>query len=322
MKTKNGGGPQTAQDMEAMFAPRYTQIPTFMRTPHVRDPGGLGIALIGVPYDGATEARPGARYGPREIRNMSSMMRAVHHVTRLNPYQLCRIADLGDVPLDHALEVEASHADISAFFKIVKAAGAIPLSAGGDHSISLPILRALAPDRPVGLFHFDAHTDTWDEELGSRFSHGTPFRRAVEEGLLDPARIIQIGIRGAANSEEAWDFSLQSGMRVIFMEEFTRLGVDQVIAEARRILGQGPAYLTFDVDGLDPAFAPGTGTPEIGGITPVEAQALIRGLRGLSLMGADVVEVCPPLDLSGNTALVAATMMYEILCILAEAVTS
>ena len=303
-----------------MFSPRFTEIPTFMRTPHLTDPAQTDVAMVGVPYDGATEARPGARYGPREIRNMSTMMRAIHHVTRVNPYRLCRIADLGDVPLGHALDVEASHADITSFFQSLHRAGAKPLAAGGDHSITLPILRALALEEPVGLFHFDAHTDTWDEELGSRFSHGTPFRRAVEEGLLDPKRTVQIGIRGAANSEEAWDYSRDAGMRVIFMEEFTKLGVEGVIAEARRVIGSGPTYLTFDVDGLDPAFAPGTGTPEVGGVTPVEAQALVRGLQGAHLVGADVVEVSPPYDPSGGTALIGATFMFEILCLLAECV--
>jgi len=168
--------------------------------------------------------------------------------------------------------------------------------------------------------HIDAHTDTIDEELGSRFTHGTPFRRAVEEGLLDPKRTVQIGIRGAQNSEEGWTFSLEAGMRVIFIEEFTMLGVEAVIAETRRVVGDGSTYVSFDVDSLDPAFAPGTGTPEVGGITTIEAQALLRGLRGVDLVGGDVVEVSPPFDLSGNTALVGATMMYEILCVLAEAV--
>jgi guanidinopropionase len=170
------------------------------------------------------------------------------------------------------------------------------------------------------MVHFDAHTDTCDEEFGSRFTHGTPFRRAVEEGLLDPARTVQIGIRGTQNSEDAWEFPLRSGMRVIYIEEFTDLGVDAVIAEARRVVGNGPTYVSFDVDGLDPVYAPGTGTPEVGGLTTIEAQRLLRGLRGLDLVGGDVVEVAPPFDPSGNTALVGATMMYEILCILAEAV--
>jgi len=299
---------------------RYSGIATFMRTPLVRNPSKLDIALIGVPFDGGVENRPGQRHGPREIRNMSSLMRTVHHVTRVSPYELCRVADLGDVPITNALDLDASHANITEFYRKVHAAGAVPLSAGGDHSVSLPILRAIAADRPVGMVHIDAHTDTCDEELSCRFTHGTPFRRAVEEGLLDPKRTVQIGIRGAQDSAEAWNFSVESGMRVIFIEEFTRLGVEAVIAEARRVAGHGATYVSFDVDSLDPAFAPGTGTPEVGGMTTIEAQALLRGLRGLDLIGGDVVEVSPPFDLSGNTALVGATMMYEILCILAEAV--
>jgi len=307
-------------DYDPMSTPRYAGVATFMRTPLVRDPSKLDIALIGVPFDGGVENRPGQRHGPRQIRNMSSLIRSVHHVTRLNPHELCRVADVGDVPIANAFHLEASHADITEFYRKVHAAGVVPLSAGGDHSISLPILRAIAADRPVGMVHIDAHTDTCDEELGSRYTHGTPFRRAVEEELLDPKRTVQIGIRGAQNSEEGWTFSLESGMRVIFIEEFTELGVEAVIAEARRVVGDGPTYISFDVDSLDPAFAPGTGTPEVGGMTTIEAQALLRGLRGLNLVGGDVVEVSPPFDPSGNTALVAATMMYEILCVLAEAV--
>lgn len=307
-------------DYDSMSAPRYTGLATFMRTPLVPDPSKLDIALIGVPFDGGVENRPGQRHGPREIRNMSSMIRAIHHVTRVNPTQLCRIADVGDVPITSAFDLQGAHANITAFFRQVHRAGAVPLSAGGDHSISLPILRAIAADRPVGMVHIDAHTDTCDEELGSRFTHGTPFRRAVEEGLLDPKRTVQIGIRGAQNSEEGWMYSLESGMRVIFIEECTELGVERVIAEARRVAGDGPTYVSFDVDSLDPAFAPGTGTPEVGGLTTIEAQGLLRGLRGLNLIGGDVVEVSPPFDPSGITALVGATMMYEILCLLAESV--
>ena len=304
----------------AMMAPRYTGIPTFMRTPLVTAPDGLDIALIGVPFDGGVTNRPGARHGPREMRNMSSLMRAIHHESRINPYALCRIADLGDVPFAHGFELAASLGDIEAFYRTVHAAGTVPLSAGGDHSITWPIFRAIAAERPIGMVHIDAHTDTWDEFLGSKFTHGAPFRRAVEEGLLDPARTVQIGIRGAQNVEDGWSFSLDHGMRVIFMEEFTKLGVEAVIAETRRVVGDGPTYISFDVDGLDPVYAPGTGTPEIGGLTTIEGQALLRGLRGLNLIGGDVVEVSPPFDPTGNTALVGATMMYEILCVLAEAV--
>jgi guanidinopropionase len=311
--------PSRTGERDPKFEPRYAEIATFMRTPLVRDPSEVDIALVGVPFDGGVTNRPGARHGPREIRNMSSLMRSIHHVTKVNPYDLCRVGDLGDVAFPRIYELERCLDDISAFYERVHAAGAVPLSAGGDHTITLPIFRVIAAKRPIGMVHIDAHTDTWDEFAGSKYMHGTPFRRAVEEGLLDPKRTIQIGIRGAQNSDEGWTFSHKSGMRVVFMEEFTKLGVDAVIAEARRVVGDGPAYVSFDVDGLDPVYAPGTGTPEVGGLTTIEAQALLRGLRGLDLVGGDVVEVAPPFDPTGNTALVGATMMYEILCLLAEA---
>jgi guanidinopropionase len=301
-----------------MFLPRYADIATFMRTPLQRDPTGLDIALCGVPFDLGVTNRPGARHGPREIRNMSSLCRSIHHVTKVNPFKLCKIADVGDVPFTHLFQIENAIEDIEAFYRRIHAAGAAPLSAGGDHSITYPIFKAIAADRPVGMVHIDAHTDTWDEFLGTKFSHGAPFRRAVEDGLLDPRRTVQIGIRGAQNTDQGWAFSLETGMRVIFMEEFTELGVEKVIAEARRVVGDGPTYISFDVDGLDPVYAPGTGTPEIGGMTTIEAQLLMRGLRGLDIIGGDVVEVSPPFDPSGNTALVGASIMYEILCVLAE----
>ena len=305
-----------------MNEPRYCGIPTFMRTPLATDLNALDIALVGVPYDGAVEARSGARQGPRQIRDMSSMMRAIHHVTRINPYELCRIADVGDVHFQQIFDVEASLADITAFYENLHRFGIVPLSAGGDHSITLPIMRAIAKDRPVGLVHIDAHTDCCDEEMNSRYSHGTPFRRAVEEGLLDPKRTIQIGIRGAANSDECWEFGSKHGIRIVYIEEFNQLGVEKVIAEARQVVGDEPTYVSFDIDSIDPAFAPGTGTPEVGGLTTLEAQGLIRGLRGLNLVGADVVEVSPPFDPFGNTALIGATMMYELLCLLAEKIHS
>ncbi len=299
---------------------RYGGIATFFGQKLVRDPAGLDIGLIGVPLDLGAENRPGQRHGPREIRNMSGLIRSIHHVTRVSPYTKCRVADMGDVPFASPFQLEASLADISTFFRSVNGAGVVPLSVGGDHSISLPILRAIAADTPVGLVHIDAHTDTCDTELGARFTHGTPFRRAVEEGLLDPKRTVQIGIRGAQDSEEGWIFSLESGMRVVFMEELAQTGVEAVVAVARGVVGDGPTYISFDVDSLDPAFAPGTGTPEVGGLTTIQALTLLRGLRGLDLIGGDVVEVSPPFDPSGITALVGATMMFEILCLLAEAV--
>lgn len=314
--------PEPTAGADPKTAPRYTGIPSFMRTPVVDDPAQTDIALVGVPFDGGVTNRPGARHGPREMRNASSLTRRMHHVTRVDPYALCRVADVGDVPFTHGFHLEESLADIAGFLSRVHAAGAVPLVAGGDHSITLPVLRALAAERPVALVHVDAHTDTWDSFLGSKFVHGSPFRRAAEEGLIDPARTIQIGIRGAQNAADGWDYSAEAGMTVMFMEEFEEVGPEAAAARARELVGERPVYVSFDIDVLDPAFAPGTGTPEIGGMTTREALCLVRGLRGLDLIGADVVEVSPPFDPSGGTALAGATIMYELLCHLAEAVTA
>jgi guanidinopropionase len=208
---------------------------------------------------------------------------------------------------------------IETFFAEIRAAGAIPIAAGGDHLISLPILRALAKSRPLGMIHFDAHSDTNDRYFGDNpYTHGTPFRRAVEEGLLDPKRIVQIGIRGSIYDPADYDFARANGIRIIFIEEFSRRGAEDVMTEAREIVDSKPIYLSFDIDVIDPSMAPGTGTPEIGGITTREAQAMLRALRGLDIAGADVVEVSPPFDLGGMTALAGATVMFELLCVIAE----
>lgn len=299
--------------------PRFGEFATFMRLPICRDPAQLDIALIGVPWDGGTTNRAGARHGPREMRNMSTMMRLRHHVSKIVPSHLCRVADFGDAPVN-PIDVHETLTAIEKFYQGIHEAGCMPLTAGGDHLISLPILRALGRERPVGMVHFDAHTDTNDSYFGTqKYTHGTPFRRAVEEGVLDPKRTVQIGIRGTMYGDDDHSFSSESGMRVIMIEEFFSLGVDKVIEELRRVVGDGPTYVSFDVDGLDPAFAPGTGTPEVGGYSTHDAQRMLRGLSGLNLVGGDVVEVAPPFDPSGNTAMVGATMMFEILCVLAEA---
>ena len=300
--------------------PRYTGIPTFMRAPFRESLEGIDIALVGVPFDGGVTNRTGARHGPREIRNQSSLMRKINQASGINPYDGLTVADIGDAWLEKPYHLEAALEEIAEVFRTVHAAGAVPVSAGGDHSVTLPIFRGIAAHRPVGMVHFDAHCDTGDDYLGSKFHHGAPFRRAVEEGLLDPKRTIQIGIRGGVNDRDIWKFSHDSGMRVIYMEEFYEMGWKAAIAEARRVVGDGPTYISFDVDGLDPVYAPGTGTPEVGGITTVEAQLMLRGLQGLNLVGGDVVEVAPPFDPSGNTALVGATLMFEILCVVADAV--
>jgi guanidinopropionase len=307
------------EPFDPMREPRFTGLPTFMRAPFAESLEGIDIGLIGVPTDIGVTNRPGARHGPREIRNASSLMRAFNLGLQVSPYELCRVADLGDVRLAHRYDLEQQVTEIEAFYRRVHAAGVLPISAGGDHSITYPIFRALGAREPVGMVHVDAHTDTWGEFFGSKFTHGAPFRLAVEAGVLDPKRTIQIGIRGGQNFLDGIEFSQSHGMRVMFIEEFASLGVERVIAEARRIVGDGPTYISFDVDGLDPVYAPGTGTPEVGGMTTLEAQQLLRGLRGLDLVGGDVVEVAPPFDQTGNTALVGATMMFEILCLVADA---
>lgn len=306
------------QPIDAGVMPRFAGRSTFMRLPEVSDPGSVDIALIGVPWDAGTTNRAGARHGPKEIRNMSSFMRKVHHVSRIAPYELCNVADLGDVQVN-PFDMMDTMQEIERFYEDVVSAGAVPLTAGGDHLISLPILRAVAKETPVGLIHFDAHSDTNDTYFGdNKYTHGTPFRRAVEEGLVDPKRVIQIGIRGSIYGAGDMAFAEDNGMRVIYIEEYFKLGAEKTVEEIRRVIGDGPAYATFDVDGLDPSYAPGTGTPEIGGYSTHEAQIMLRGLQGLDLVGGDVVEVAPPFDLSGNTALVGATMMFEILCVLAD----
>ncbi|AMX98034.1 agmatinase [Mesorhizobium sp. M7A.F.Ca.AU.002.06.1.1] len=301
------------QPLDSGSVPRFAGPSTFMRLPMAR-PEQVDIALIGVPFDGGTTNRPGARHGPREIRNQSSLVRRVHHVTGLSPFEQVRTGDCGDV-IVNPLDLPGSLDTISAFFKNVHRAGARPLVVGGDHLITLPILRGIAKE-PAGLIHFDAHSDTYDEFFGNRYNHGTPFRRAVEEGLLDPKRMVQIGIRGAISDAENYDFAREAGIRIIVIEEFMERGVDAVMAEARSIVGEAPAYVSFDIDALDPSFAPGTGTPEIGGITTREAQKMVRALAGVDIIGADLVEVSPPLDPSGVTALTGATLLFELLCVM------
>jgi guanidinopropionase len=288
-----------------------------MRTPLATTLENLDIAFAGVPYDGGVTNRPGARHGPREMRSQSSFIREFHHVTRINPFELANIADVGDVRFSRPFNHEAVNQDIENFFRKIHEAGVLPISAGGDHSVTYPIFKGIVTDRPIGMVHIDAHTDTWGEIWGSKFHHGAPFRLAVEDGLLDPKRTIQIGIRGGQNFLDGIDFSLSNGMRVVFIEEFAEMGVKNIIEEARKVVGDGPTYISFDVDGLDPVYAPGTGTPEVGGLTTLEAQLLLQGLSGLNLIGGDVVEVAPPFDNTGNTSLVGVTIMFEILCLLA-----
>ena len=300
--------------------PRYVGIPTFFRTPHTPNLSEVDIGLIGVPFDGGVTNRPGARHGPREVRNQSSLLRPVNTATGAQPFSDLRIRDLGDCWIEEPYSLAGALDEIEAFFRRVVTAGVTPVTVGGDHSIAWPILRAVAADRPVGMVHIDAHGDTGDDYMGSRIHHGTPFRRAVEDGLLDPKRVIQIGLRGTSTVPGSlWEFSESSGMRVMPMDELHDRGWRWAVEEARRVVGDGPCYLSFDIDSLDPVWAPGTGTPEAGGLSTIEAQRIVRGLMGLDVVGADLVEVSPPFDVGGLTAFHGASVLFEILCVVAAA---
>ena len=274
----------------------------------------LDVALVGVPMDLGVTNRAGARLGPRAVRAIERIG-PYEHVMRMTPMADLRVADVGDVPFRSRFSLESCHADIEQAFARIVGAGVLPLAVGGDHSISRAILAAVGRERPVGMIHIDAHCDTGGVYEGSKFHHGGPFRQAVLEGTLDPERTIQIGIRGGA--EYLWEFSTVSGMTVIHAEEVTALGIEAVIARAREVVGDGPVYISFDIDAIDPGFAPGTGTPEVGGLAPREALAILRGLRGVSLVGGDVVEVAPQYDATSNTAQIGAQVLFTLLCLAA-----
>ncbi|SNS18701.1 agmatinase [Antarctobacter heliothermus] len=298
--------------------PRFAGVPTFMRLPHVPADhprfADVQIGLIGVPWDSGTTNRPGPRHGPRQMRDASTMIRAQHAASGMRPFETVNCADLGDVGPNPA-DIQDSMARITAFYAQVVAAGIRPLTAGGDHLTSLPVLRALAKDGPLGMIHFDSHTDLFHSYFGgTMYTHGTPFRRAVEEGLLDPKRVIQIGIRGTMYDTEDRDFAAANGIRIVSIEEFFERGITDVMQEARAIVGAAPTYVSYDIDFVDPTFAPGTGTPEVGGPTSYQALQVCRELNGLNIVGADLVEVSPPFDKSGNTAFLGVSIMFEMLC--------
>ena len=298
--------------------PRFAGVPTFMRLPHVSlDEARIQdveIGIIGVPWDSGTTNRPGPRHGPRQLRDASTMIRAEHPVSGVRPYERANCADLGDVSINPA-DIEDSMNRITAFYNKVLEKGIKPLTAGGDHLTSLPVLRALADKGPLGMIHFDSHTDLFHSYFdGTMFTHGTPFRRAVEENLLDPKRVVQIGIRGTQYDTEDLDFAKSVGIRVIKIEEFFDRGIQDVMAEAREIVGEKETYVSYDIDFIDPAFAPGTGTPEVGGPNSYEALKVVRELTGIKIVGADMVEVSPPFDPSSNTAFLGVSIMFELLC--------
>ena len=298
--------------------PRFAGVPTFMRLPHVALDApkikDVDIGIIGVPWDSGTTNRPGPRHGPRQLRDASTMIRAQHPVSGIRPYEKLNCADLGDVSINPA-DIEDSMDRITSFYKKLIETGIKPLTAGGDHLTSLPVLRALAEKAPLGMIHFDSHTDLFHSYFdGTMFTHGTPFRRAVEENLLDPKRVIQIGIRGTQYDSEDLDFANSVGIRVIKIDEFFDRGIQDVMAEAREIVGEKETYVSYDIDFIDPAFAPGTGTPEVGGPNSYEALKVVRELAGVKIVGADMVEVSPPFDPSSNTAFLGVSVMFELLC--------
>jgi guanidinopropionase len=296
------------QSADGKRSPPYSGVPTFLDLPYAASAAGLDVALVGVPMDLGVSNRPGARFGPRAVRSIERIG-PYHPTFRGVPKGAVRAADVGDVPFRSRYSLEQSLEDIEQYYIGLKAQGVRPLSVGGDHSITYPILKALGRSAPVGSVHIDAHCDTMGAYDGSKFHHGGPFRLAVLDGVLDPERTIQIGIRGASNM--FWEFSHASGMTVIYMEDFMRMGVTTVAERARAVVGDGPMYISVDVDGFDPAYAPGTGTPEAGGLEAREGLVLLRALSGLNVVGADVVEVAPQYDPTTNTSQLAAQLLFE-----------
>ena len=308
----------TSTPRDAFVSPRFAQPATFMRLPYRTDLAGVDIAILGVPFDGGTSYRPGARFGPREIRAQSSLVRPYNYFQKIAPFDRLTVVDAGDVDAS-PISLERAYESIESTVSSIVSAGATPVIAGGDHSISLPILRALARAHgPLALVQFDSHVDTWEQDFGSPYFHGSAFWHAVNERLVDPARFIQVGLRGPMYGEDDFAFQRERGVTVRDIGQVRERGIAATIDDIRRV-ATGPAYVTFDIDVVDPAFAPGTGTPEVGGLTSEEAQRLVRGLDGLQLVGCDLVEVSPPFDGPGQiTALLAANLLFEMVCVIAK----
>lgn len=295
--------------------PRFAGPATMMRLPSQDTADGLDACFVGVPLDIGTSNRAGARFGPRQIRAESAMIRPYNMASKMSPFDSLQVADLGDVALN-TFNLEKSVGIIEQAYGEILKHEVSPFSLGGDHTIVLPILRAMAGKHgPVGLIHVDAHADINDEMFGEKIAHGTPFRRAVEENLLEPSRVVQIGLRGTGYSDDDFDWSRNQGFRVVQAEECWHKSLSPLMEEVRKQMGEGPVYISFDIDGLDPSFAPGTGTVEIGGLTSIQGLEIIRGCAGLNVIGGDLVEVSPPYDPSGNTALLGANLLYEMLCV-------
>ena len=296
--------------------PRFGGLASMMRLPVADSPLGLDAAFIGVPLDIGTSHRPGTRFGPRQIRAESSLIRPYNMATGAAPFDALQVADLGDVAIN-TFNLQKSVEIIERHYQPIVNSGCIPLTLGGDHTIVLPILRAMARKHgPVALVHVDAHADVNNDMFGERIAHGTPFRRAVEEGLLQTDKVWQIGLRGSGYSAEDFDWPRQQGFTVVQAHEVWYRSLAPLMERVRASIGNTPCYLSFDIDGIDPAYAGGTGTPEVGGLSVPQALEIVRGCRGLNLVGGDLVEVSPPYDTSGNTALLGANLLFEMLCVL------
>jgi agmatinase len=313
MKPKRLAGPRPAP-VDALVYPRFSGISTFMRLPYIPRAQELDIALIGIPFDNGATYRSGARFGPRNVRTQSAMIRPWNPVLSTDPFSKWRIGDYGDLSIN-PLSLDDTFGRITSQLNDVFTAGARSLCVGGDHSILLPILRSVHKKfGPVALIQFDAHNDTWGGYFGSPHSHGTPVRRAVEEGLLLPGQVLQVGLRGQVYSKDDFEFGRKHKFGVVTAEEFHRGGLAPVEKILKRFRGQ-PVYFTLDIDVVDPAFAPGTGTPQVGGLSSFQILELVRTLAGQSIVGADLVEVSPPYDNGEITSLLAANLLYEMLCI-------
>jgi agmatinase len=303
------------QPVDALAYPRFSGVPTFMRLPHIPQPEELDIAIVGVPFDGGTTYRPGPRFGPRHVRQQSAIIRPWNPVLKVNPFAKYRIADFGDLAVN-PLSIEDTFRRIEQGISVILTAGARCLSVGGDHSISLPILRAIAKKYgPVALVQFDAHNDLWDEYFGSKYSHGTPFRRAFEEGILQDGNVLQVGLRGQVYGEDDFDFARAHKVRMVTAEQFHAHGMAPVLRHLKSF-ARKPVYVTLDIDCVDPAYAPGTGTPQVGGFTSHQILELVRAIKGLNIVSADLVEVSPPFDSAELTSLLAANLLFELLCVM------
>jgi len=307
------------QPVDPAVVPRFADVATFLRTRRHETDAIVDVGLVGVPFDLGVNYRTGARQGPAAVREASRLIRRVHPSSGISPFDICNVADLGDAPVN-PMSKDKSIVMIQKFFEDLHTANIVPIAVGGDHTIPLPILRALGKDRPLGILHIDAHADTLDELCGDKINHATFLRRVLEEGLVEAERVIQIGMRGSRFSKDDIQYGYDVGFTIVTMDEYEEMGRAGVIRKIQDVLGDGPIYISLDIDGLDPTYMPGTGVPEIGGILPRDMQVILRSLQGREVVGADISEIAPCFDPTGITCITVANMMFEMLCIIADSI--